>query len=550
MATYQTYQTYDSLPTSVMEAADTLVFADYSLPNDNGWDTRAFYSENQSGAIDRSYFSFEAQQGATYDFFSNSYADPETLLVYDLNGDVVAFDQTSNDSTRDIINDFVAPYDGTFYVSAGWVQSGVNNTVSLIIYQDTDTVGSYIPSTTEVDPIAPTEPEDETPSEPVSLGDSISSSDANTLTFEAYSNAAAPEWDERASYSDSTSKTEEDAYFVFSATKGVTYDIFSNSYYDPDNLEVFDQDGNSVAVDMTSDDQGKDSIIDFVAGYTGDYYINAGWVQGSVNKTVSLLVYADNDTATPEEETSSSVDGSNDIEDSLNPDSKSGSEYPIVASYVGGKSYEQNFEGTDGIDTLSFTNYLLGNVVVEQQGTASTNQLVSDTWQVTFEYNGDSKAGPIRNTDTLTEMERIEFDDALVALDLNLDDSAGMALALLYAAFDEMPSADTLGYWINESDALAENNTSSNHMEALAQNMIDYYVPNGASNEDIVTLMYRNVVGTEPSQEGLENFTSLIENGTYSQASLVAFAAASNENTSDYQSAITTGVIYNTDLVM
>jgi len=57
---------------------------------------------------------------------------------------------------------------------------------------------------------------------------------------------------------------------------------------------MYDEDGNAI---KTSDEAtyGTDSFYNYIVPYTGIYYINAGWDQGSAssNKTVTLGVYED-----------------------------------------------------------------------------------------------------------------------------------------------------------------------------------------------------------------------------------------------------------------
>ena len=257
----------------------------------------------------------------------------------------------------------------------------------------------------------------------------------------------------------------------------------------------------------------------------------------STLRCVSIIVYADNDTV---------VEAKPPAEDTMvaSFDSKSGEPSDTTADpgTIVIMKNEQFFFGTDGIDTFGLVDYILDDVVVEQTGEIAESDLVSDSWQLTY----SSKGGV--NIDSIDSIERIQFGETNLALDLNVDDNAGMAVALLYSAFNDLPDDGELGFWIDESDALSESNTE-NQMEALAQSMIDYYAPKGLSNEGLVTLMYQNVIGGTLPEETLQHFVGLIENGTYTQASLVAFAAASEENTSQYESLIATGVTYETDLI-
>jgi Ca2+-binding RTX toxin-like protein len=76
-------------------------------------------------------------------------------------------------------------------------------------------------------------------------------------------------------------------------TEGAHYDIMTTSYFDPYLITVYDEDGNAVAADADSGTYGRDFLFDFVAPYTGTFYISAGWHQGSYYTTVTLSVYED-----------------------------------------------------------------------------------------------------------------------------------------------------------------------------------------------------------------------------------------------------------------
>jgi hypothetical protein len=89
----------------------------------------------------------------------------------------------------------------------------------------------------------------------------------------------------------------------FNGFEGLTYDIFSLSYFDPSIIKIYDSTGNTIAasIDKTTlfSDYSSLKLNDFIAPYTGVYYVEAGWNQGSSSdhELVSLDIYADVDTA-------------------------------------------------------------------------------------------------------------------------------------------------------------------------------------------------------------------------------------------------------------
>ena len=138
-----TYATLDYLPdlnSSAMANAVGLNFRPYT-PTLSGitWDNSAFSIATSIGAS--SMFRWTGTAGATYDFFSTSYYDPSAIRVYDNLGNAVATDTESLFDTAgsDNLFNFVAPYSGTYFVSAGWSQSVLSPLATVSIYENIDT---------------------------------------------------------------------------------------------------------------------------------------------------------------------------------------------------------------------------------------------------------------------------------------------------------------------------------------------------------------------------------------------------------------------------
>jgi len=88
--------------------------------------------------------------------------------------------------------------------------------------------------------------------------------------------------------------------YRFNATEGTTYDIFVRSFGDPFVL-IYDSQGNAITENDESDDlnPAQDIVWDWVAPYTGAYYINSGWQHDETSRFsyFSLSIYEDVDTA-------------------------------------------------------------------------------------------------------------------------------------------------------------------------------------------------------------------------------------------------------------
>jgi hypothetical protein len=86
-------------------------------------------------------FKVELIAGKSYDIYSTSFYDPDSLLIYDSSGKGLAFNSENNDRpdlllsgayySKDDIFDWTAPYSGTYYIDAGW-NPGIYNTYNFL----------------------------------------------------------------------------------------------------------------------------------------------------------------------------------------------------------------------------------------------------------------------------------------------------------------------------------------------------------------------------------------------------------------------------------
>lgn len=109
-------------------------------------DRIGFFTSNERNAILTDDFKFDALEGATYNILSASFEDPIIPILYDSQGRVIAYDDDVIDGVGEI-EDFVAPYTGTFYVSASWNQGDLSDQwrVSLTVTEDDDTITPLLP---------------------------------------------------------------------------------------------------------------------------------------------------------------------------------------------------------------------------------------------------------------------------------------------------------------------------------------------------------------------------------------------------------------------
>jgi Ca2+-binding RTX toxin-like protein len=112
---------------------------------------------------------------------------------------------------------------------------------------------------------------------------------------------------------------------------------------------------------------------------------------------------------------------------------------------------------------------------------------------------------------TLTSIERVQFTDALFALDTQAPaagDPGGhvwQAAALWHAAFGVLPERADLSHWTAQADRAGS-------MGDLGQQMIDTYAP-GVSAHDVVAYLYHQVVHQAPSEATVQGYLDQIGPG-------------------------------------
>ena len=128
------------------------------------------------------------------------------------------------------------------------------------------------------------------------------------------------------------------------------------------------------------------------------------------------------------------------------------------------------------------------------------------------------------DTDMLAGVERLQFADRKVALDLAPDESAGKAVRLIGAAF----GADHIPQYISAGITLFDSGLS---VLSVADRALDtpLYLSLAASDSNVsfVETVYRNIVGQPPSLPERDYYVGLLQGsgGTMTQAELLAAAA-------------------------
>jgi hypothetical protein len=123
-------------------------------------------------------------------------------------------------------------------------------------------------------------------------------------------------------------------------------------------------------------------------------------------------------------------------------------------------------------------------------------------------------------TDTVVNVERLEFNDTLLGLDTQPGGNVWQAAALTHSVLGTLPPQGLLSQWTAQADA-------SFGMGDLGQKMLDYYVP-GISSQDLVTVLFVKLVKSSPSVETVQSLSNLIGPGKTFATNGDFFAAAAS----------------------
>ena len=127
-------------------------------------------------------------------------------------------------------------------------------------------------------------------------------------------------------------------------------------------------------------------------------------------------------------------------------------------------------------------------------------------------------------TDTLTNIERLKFSDANIALDIAPSQNAGSVYMLYKAAFNRPSDTSGMGYWIFLKDGGA--NIVTNIAQGFV-NSAEFIAKYGAnpSNSSYVNNLYQNVLGRAGESGGVAYWTGEMDAGRVNKAqALVQFA--------------------------
>lgn len=211
------------------------------------------------------------------------------------------------------------------------------------------------------------------------------------------------------------------------------------------------------------------------------------------------------------------------------------SAYGVDRLNLNGTANNDNLTGGTGIDSL---NGLAGND--QLYGLAGNDRLLGGAGIDTALYAGTKNNYSItrkgseftlssmsEGTDTLRDIERLAFSDVKVAFDM--DGSAGTAAMMMGALLGKssLQNKALVGTVLGLTDS---GQTLAGLSQMVVSNGIVSSLAGGTGNDSFVRLMLRNVIGSDSNAELVSSLTGLLDNGTFTQASLLTAAAGLDLN--------------------
>jgi hypothetical protein len=146
--------------------------------------------------------------------------------------------------------------------------------------------------------------------------------------------------------------------------------------------------------------------------------------------------------------------------------------------------------------------------------------------------------------DQLTNIERLQFSDGVLAFDDRAGQVAGSAYRLYQAAFDRTPDTEGLGYWIRQMDKGVRLNAVAESFLASPEFARTYGTPDTVTNARYVELLYTHTLGRNYDQDGYTYWVGRLDANATNRGDLLAFFSESNENQVRVSTAIDDGIWY------
>lgn len=142
--------------------------------------------------------------------------------------------------------------------------------------------------------------------------------------------------------------------------------------------------------------------------------------------------------------------------------------------------------------------------------------------------------------DTLSNVERIKFNDVAMAVDI--EGNGGAAYRIYQAAFDRAPDMSGVGFWISQLDhGMSLESVAAGFM--TSNEFVTMYGAN-PSNRQFVDKLYQNVLDRAGEAAGVDFWVGALERSDASRADVLAHFSESAENEANVAEVIGNGFAY------
>mgnify|MGYP002399305212 CR=1 FL=1 len=309
-------------------------------------------------------------------------------------------------------------------------------------------------------------------------------------------------------------------WFRVSLTAGVAYKFqieagTINGLFDPQ-LAIYSA-SNQLLATATVGQGFQSKYVEFTASTSGNYYLAASGASGLSGSYQLYVLSGTTASATPVTSTEISGTSGNDI----------------LASTPGNNSVD----GGSGIDTMLYSSKAKANYTITPTSTGYT---------VTDNVGTDG-------TDTLTNVERLQFSNAKIALDISNNPNAcfdlsgpanaGSVYRLYQAAFNRTPDQVGIAYWIGQGDAsvsltnIAAGFTGSVEFQNTYGNLADH---------QFVDQIYQNVLHRAGESAGTAYWYGQLDSHAQTRQQVLVGFSESTENQAAVIGVIQNGIDYTT----
>jgi hypothetical protein len=160
-------------------------------------------------------------------------------------------------------------------------------------------------------------------------------------------------------------------------------------------------------------------------------------------------------------------------------------------------------------------------------------------YTITHNIDGSTTVKNSMITDILTDVERLQFTDKTIALDVN--GNGGQIYRLYQAAFNRTPDKQGLGDWLYAMDHGTDLLSVSLGFIQSVEFQTKYQ---NQTAPEIITHLYQNVLHRDPEQAGLDYWVNQLTSGAQSGQQILVGFSESNENQANLIGVIQNGFEY------